>query len=132
MFQNRIYTVIFFAFISLSTNAQMLFKESDSLRGSLNKNRDWFDIQSYDISVIPNMDNKTIEGSVVWKAKAIKTSQDIQVDLQQPLIIDSILIWTKNQWEKVSFKREDNIALVHHQKNIPLQEDFSLWIFYHG
>jgi aminopeptidase N len=132
MFQNRIYTAIFFALISLSTNAQMLFKESDSLRGSLNKNRDWFDIQSYDISVIPNMDNKTIEGSVVWKAKAIKTSQDIQVDLQQPLIIDSILIWTKNQWEKVSFKREDNIALVHHQKNIPLQEDFSLWIFYHG
>ncbi len=94
MFQNRIYTAIFFAFISLSTNAQMLFKESDSLRGSLNKNRDWFDIQSYDISVIPNIDNKTIEGSVVWKAKAIKTSQDIQVDLQQPLIIDSILIWT--------------------------------------
>lgn len=132
MFENRIYIAIFFAFISLSTNAQMLFKESDSLRGSLNKNRDWFDIQSYDISVIPNMDNKTIEGSVVWKAKAIKTSQDIQVDLQQPLIIDSILIWTKNQWEKVSFKREDNIALVQHQKNIPLQTDFSLWIFYHG
>ncbi len=132
MFQNRIYTAIFFAFISLSTNAQMLFKESDSLRGSLNKNRDWFDIQSYDISVIPNMDNKTIEGSVVWKAKAIKASQDIQVDLQQPLVIDSILIWTKNQWEKVSFKREDNIALVQHQKNIPIQTDFSLWIFYHG
>ena len=75
MFQNKIYTAIFFAFISLSTNAQMLFKESDSLRGSLNKNRDWFDIQSYDITVMPDINNKTIEGNVVWKAKAVKASQ---------------------------------------------------------
>ncbi|MFN5024051.1 MAG: hypothetical protein ACK5EG_08390, partial [Chitinophagaceae bacterium] len=132
MFYKSLLPMICITLVSVNTNAQMLFKESDSLRGSLNKNRDWFDIQSYDISVIPNIDNKTIEGSVVWKAKAVKTSQNIQVDLQQPLIIDSVLIWTKNQWEKVSFQREGNIALVQHQKNIPIQTDFSLWIFYHG
>ena len=103
-------------FFGCYASAQPLVNESDALRGSLNENRDWFDIQSYDISVIPNIDNKTIEGSVVWKAKAVKTSQNIQVDLQQPLIIDSVLIWTKNQWEKVSFQREGNIALVQHQK----------------
>ena len=118
MFYRNLLTILCITLLTVNTNAQMLFKESDSLRGSLNKNRDWLDIQSYDISVIPNIDNKTIEGSVVWKAKAVKTSQDIQVDLQQPLIIDSILIWTKNQWEKVPFTREGNIALVQHQKNI--------------
>lgn len=122
-------TILSFA---LNTNAQMLFKESDSLRGSLNENRDWFDIQSYDISVVPDINNKTISGDVVWKAKAIKSAKDIQVDLQAPLIIDSILIWTNNHWDKVPFKREGNIALVHHQKNIQVQASFSIWIFYHG
>ena len=110
----------------------MLFKESDSLRGSLNENRDWFDILSYDISVIPDFNNKTILGEVLWKAKAVKAAKAIQVDLQTPLVIDSILIWANKHWDKVAFKREGNIALVHHQKNIKLQDEFSLWIFYHG
>lgn len=125
-------TLLFIILFGFNANAQMLFKESDSLRGSLNENRDWFDILSYDISVIPDYNNKTISGDVVWKAKAVKTAQDIQVDLQEPLIIDSILIWTNNQWEKLSFTRSGNIALVKHQKKIGLQSDFSLWIFYHG
>lgn len=125
-------TLLLILFFAFNGNAQMLFKESDSLRGSLNKNRDWFDIQSYDISVIPDYNNKTIAGDVVWKAKAVKTAQDIQVDLQEPLIIDSVLIWTNNKWEKLDFTRSGNIALVKHQKNIGLQSDFSLWIFYHG
>ncbi len=125
-------TLLLILLFAFNGNAQMLFKESDSLRGSLNKNRDWFDIQSYDISVIPDYNNKTIAGDVVWKAKAVKTAQDIQVDLQEPLIIDSVLIWTNNKWEKLDFTRSGNIALVKHQKNIGLQSDFSLWIFYHG
>ncbi|MFM1929184.1 MAG: hypothetical protein RL387_512 [Bacteroidota bacterium] len=125
-------TLLLILLFAFNGNAQMLYKESDSLRGSLNKNRDWFDIQSYDISVIPDYNNKTIAGDVVWKAKAVKTAQDIQVDLQEPLIIDSVLIWTNNKWEKLDFTRSGNIALVKHQKNIGLQSDFSLWIFYHG
>ena len=128
----QIISLLIILSFALNTNAQMLFKESDSLRGSLNENRDWFDIQSYDISVVPDINNKTISGDVVWKAKAIKAAKDIQVDLQAPLIIDSILIWTNNHWDKVPFKREGNIALVHHQKNIQVQASFSLWIFYHG
>ena len=128
----NISSLILVLLFSLNANAQMLFKESDSLRGSLNENRDWFDILSYDISVIPDFNNKTILGEVLWKAKAVKAAKAIQVDLQTPLVIDSILIWANKHWDKVAFKREGNIALVHHQKNIKLQDEFSLWIFYHG
>lgn len=128
----QITSLLLITLFSFNTNAQMLFKESDSLRGSLNENRDWFDILSYDISVIPDFNNKTILGEVLWKAKAVKAAKAIQVDLQTPLVIDSILIWANKHWDKVAFKREGNIALVHHQKNIKLQDEFSLWIFYHG
>jgi len=128
----QITSLLFITLFSFNANAQMLFKESDSLRGSLNENRDWFDILSYDISVIPDVNNKTILGEVLWKAKAVKAAKAIQVDLQTPLVIDSILIWANKHWDKVAFKREGNIALVHHQKNIKLQDEFSLWIFYHG
>ena len=128
----QITSLLLITLFSFNANAQMLFKESDSLRGSLNENRDWFDILSYDISVIPDFNNKTILGEVLWKAKAVKAAKAIQVDLQTPLVIDSILIWANKHWDKVAFKREGNIALVHHQKNIKLQDEFSLWIFYHG
>ena len=128
----QITSLLLITLFSFNANAQMLFKESDSLRGSLNENRDWFDVLSYDISVIPDFNNKTIIGEVLWKAKAVKAAKAIQVDLQVPLSIDSVLIWTANHWDKVPFKRDGNIALVQHQKNIKIQDEFSLWIFYHG
>ena len=100
----QITTLILIILFAFNVNAQMLFKESDSLRGSLNENRDWFNVLSYDISVIPDFNNKTIIGEVLWKAKAVKAAKAIQVDLQVPLIIDSVLIWTANHWEKLPFK----------------------------
>ncbi len=91
------YTLLFLIFfVSIITNAQSIFEKSDTLRGSLNENRDWFDILKYDITVTPNFQNKTIQGTVAWKAKVINQGAKIQVDLQQPLVIDSIVLVSIN------------------------------------
>jgi len=103
--------------LGLLVNAQPVFTKADTLRGSLNENRDWFDILHYYIRVIPEIENKTISGNVIWTAKAIKASKNIQIDLQQPLIIDSIRFndgaVDKNQryihkWTKLQFLRNQN------------------------
>ena len=81
-----------FILIGLSATAQPVLTKADTLRGSLNENRDWFDIKKYVIDVTPNYEAKSIVGVVSWKALAVKPSKQIQIDLQAPLVVDSILL----------------------------------------
>ncbi|MEN9382511.1 MAG: hypothetical protein RI940_1394 [Bacteroidota bacterium] len=133
--------LLFICVISISINAQPLSNKPDSLRGSLNENRDWFDILKYEINVSPNVETKSISGFVFWRAKAIKATKQIQIDLQQPLMIDSILINNgevgKNQvllndWVKIPFTRDLNIAIAKPNQSFKINSEFTVWIFYHG
>ena len=47
-----------FLILGLSATAQTVFTKADTLRGSLNENRDWFDVLKYDIHVTPNFESK--------------------------------------------------------------------------
>ena len=60
----NLYLLLFIFFINISANAQPLFNKADSLRGSLNENRDWFDILKYEIDVSPDIETKSISGFV--------------------------------------------------------------------
>ncbi len=130
---------IFLFLLILSATAQPVFTKADTLRGSLNENRDWFDILKYHIYVEPNIEKKSIDGVVIWKAKQVKAAKKIQVDLQQPLIIDSIKInnatpgyeFADLNSTKVSFVRNENIALVDPGPT-NLKNEFVLYIYYHG
>jgi aminopeptidase N len=110
--------------------------ESDTLRGSLNENRDWFDIKRYVIDVTPNYESKSIVGVVSWKALAVKPSKQIQIDLQAPMVIDSILLWPNvndgMNAVRLEFTRSNNIAIAQIEKQIPKGKQFGLTIFYHG
>ena len=86
----KVLLLLILAFLSGKNFAQPLVNEADVLRGSLNENRDWFDIKRYVIDVTPNYETKSIVGIVSWKAIAVKPSKQIQIDLQTPLVIDSI------------------------------------------
>ena len=85
-----------FLLIGLSVSAQPLVNESDTLRGSLNENRDWFDIKRYVIDVTPNYESKSIVGVVSWKAIAVKPSKQIQIDLQTFTFCSSFSFDKKN------------------------------------
>ena len=125
-----------FLLIGLCTTAQPLVNEADVLRGSLNENRDWFDIKRYVIDVTPNYEAKSIVGVVSWKALAVKPSKQIQIDLQTPMVIDSILLWPNvndgMNAVRLEFTRSNNIAIAQIEKQIPKGKQFGLTIFYHG
>jgi len=116
MLSKTYFLIIILSLIASSNQAQLMadkkaFTKADSLRGMLNENRDWWDVQHYELSIKPNITNKTIEGNVIISFKGIKlptTAATLQIDLQQPLIADSIL-W---QNKKIPFTRNGNIVLV--------------------
>ncbi len=130
---------IFFSLflLVLSASAQPIFTKADTLRGSLNENRDWFDVQHYTINVLPNFEEKSISGRVIWQVKTIKSSKNIQIDLQQPLVIDSIQFRyldkkSNDSIRNLTFTRNDNIAIVEFKEKPYLNQQFNLYIYYHG
>ena len=83
--------------------AEKKFTHADTLRGSVTPERAWWDVLRYDIEVRPDYENKSIQGKCTIKfnadsnnsiIKKLKDGKDkhllMQIDLQEPLIIDSI------------------------------------------
>ncbi|WP_121355109.1 M1 family metallopeptidase [Flavisolibacter nicotianae] len=85
----------FIFFLSASATAQtakQTFSHLDTLFGSNTPQRSWWDVQRYDVSVTPDIDTKTISGRTTLTYSVLTDQHDdyLQVDLQQPLEIDSI------------------------------------------
>ncbi|MFY8090395.1 MAG: M1 family metallopeptidase, partial [Chitinophagaceae bacterium] len=103
-------------------------------RGSLNENRDWWDVLHYDIEVAPNIITKKIIGKTTIKALVIKNSNNsiAQIDLQQPLVLDSV---TLNNSAELKFTQKDNVCLINLEneaKRLKQNDTFYLTLKYHG
>lgn len=124
------FSFYFLLFISAFAQEKEVFTHADTLRGSITPERAWWDVLRYDITVTPDYANKTITGSTKITYKVISGSYPafMQIDLQQPLIIDSILF---NNQRKLNFINEGNAWHV----NVPKQMKSSVAcinIYYHG
>jgi len=125
-------------------NQKKQFTHQDSLRGSITPERAWWDVMRYDIAVSPDYNSKTIKGEVEILVKILKKGSKMQIDLQQPLMIDSIfLIHAKRsdpgtrkdvmdiKKEKISFTDDKDV----HFLDLPetsLNSLQQLEIHYHG
>jgi aminopeptidase N len=94
---------------SFFANAQLgadkkAFTHQDTLRGTLNKERNWWNVLKYDITVTPDYETKTISGKneMSFFDNGGKT---MQIDLQQPMNLDSAVYEGKS----ISFNREGNV-----------------------
>ena len=129
----------FFIFFSLlfsnETKAQQLlehkknqFDKQDSLRGSITKERAWWDLKQYRLTVKVNPTDSTITGSNTIKYKVLQEHHVMQIDLQNPLEISKII----QDKKELKFNREGNVyfvELVAQQKKDAVKE---LTVFYGG
>jgi len=83
-----------------------VFTHADTLRGSNDAERSWWDIQRYDITIKPDYATKSTVGSDLITYKVTGANQPaMQIDLMEPLRIDSIVA---NGKKTLSFSREGN------------------------
>ncbi|HZE86543.1 MAG TPA: M1 family peptidase, partial [Puia sp.] len=80
------------------------FTHADTLRGSVNPERAWWDVLRYDIRVRPDYDKKSIQGQNNIRFQVLQPGQTLQIDLQEPMRIVSIY-W---QGKALKFVREGN------------------------
>jgi len=118
--------------ISNAINAQVLlenkFSHQDSLRGSITKERVWWDVKHYDLDVKVNPADSTITGSNTIQYKVLQPYNIMQIDLQTPMEITKIT----QDGVALKYKREGNaffITLASKQNTGAIKE---VQVFYHG
>ena len=88
-----------------------LFTAADTLRGSLNPERTWWNVLRYNLTVQPDFSTRTIRGNNTILFSIEQPAQAMQIDLQAPMVLDSIR-WNTEKPQLLSFTRAGNIALV--------------------
>src|SRR5687767_14616597 len=82
--------VILIALVAEPLMAQE-YTRQDTLRGSITKERAWWDLFQYELSVSVNPTEQSIKGSNVVHYKVLEGNSVMQIDLQTPLVIDRVL-----------------------------------------
>ena len=106
------------------------FSHADTLRGSLNAERA-YNVLKYEITITPDYESQSVSGSntITYADSGL---QRMQIDLQIPLQIDSIIQDSK----KLDFKREGNVFHVNMDPDAgktPCMHCIrKLTVFYHG
>lgn len=84
------------------------FTRADTLRGSLGPERAWWDVTFYDLHVTVQPADSTIRGRVGIVFRVLEPRQTMQIDLQQPLVVDSVT----RRGTHLEHNREGNVVWV--------------------
>ncbi|WP_281239648.1 M1 family metallopeptidase [Flavobacterium praedii] len=112
----------------LLSKSEIVFTRQDSLRGSITKERAWWDIKHYNLDIKVNPADSTITGSNTILYKVLQPYSVMQIDLQKPMEITKII----QDGVELKYKREGNvffITLISEQSVGAIKE---IEIFYQG
>ena len=104
------------------------FTHADTLRGSNGPARAWWDVQFYDLHVRVNLADSSVRGWNAITYRVFQPSRDMQIDLQQPLEIDSIV----QDGRKLTYRRDANAFFVTLQANQRAGETRAITVWYRG
>lgn len=129
------FLLIFFYSFSQPLNQKKIFTRQDTLRGSVGAERAWWDVLHYDINVTPDYTSKSIAGKTIIHFKVLpnRRTDYMQIDLQQPLTIDSLFYDNTLYINDPSrpYYREGNVWHVP-LPNAVVNSIHSIGIAYHG
>ena len=109
-------SLIFILFLMLNgVNAQGLvgkkeeiFTRQDTIRGSITKERVWWDVKNYHLDIKVNPADSTISGSNTIKYQVLKEYNNMQIDLQNPMEIFKVI----QDGKTLKYRREGNAFFI--------------------
>ena len=84
------------------------YTHADTLRGSNGPGRAWWDVQFYDLHTRVNPADSSISGWNGITYRVLQPSRELQIDLQVPLVVDSIV----QDRRKLTYHRDGNAFFV--------------------
>lgn len=87
---------LLFASVGLSQNRLLTperntYSRQDSLRGSITKERAWWDLLHYDLEVNVDFESRTINGKNTITYRVLENQSTLQIDLQYPMKIEKAI-----------------------------------------
>lgn len=117
----------FFLFLAASiTQAQ--FTEQDSLKGAITTERAWWDVQKYTLNISVFPETKTIKGSNCINYKVLTPYKTLQLELQPPLVIDSIV----QERQQLTYTTKGYSYFINLKKEQQIDCLEQVTVYYHG
>ncbi|MFT5963927.1 MAG: aminopeptidase N [Flavobacterium sp.] len=132
----KIFIFIFISvFISNSAKAQALlegevvpFTRQDTLRGSITKERLWWDVKHYHLDIKVNPSDSTITGSNNIKYEVLQEYSRMQIDLQKPMDIYKVV----QDGKSLKYTKDGNAFFVELDATQMIGTTKELTVFYGG
>ena len=139
--------IIYFFLLSMALSAQpfkkqTVYSHADTLRGTYGPGRDWWDALKYDLHVTFDIPDSTLTGYNIIQFKVLKKGEEMQIDLQEPMILDSISLQygSKIKEERQHnyrpginhIRKDGNAYFITFPKQFSLREICELTVYYHG
>lgn len=109
-------------------NSQQQYTHADTLRGSLTKERAWWNALHYDLHVSFNYKDSSVKGSNTITYKVDAPEDLLQLDLREPMVIDSVV----QDQKKCRWKRDGNAFFISLPVRQITNETKRLTVFFHG
>ena len=121
---------IYLFLIVLFTNTILAqkFTKQDSLRGSITKERSWWDLKKYHLDIKVNPSDSTIVGSNTIDYQVVEKYNVMQIDLQEPMQITKIV----QDGIQLKYQREGNVYHVYLATNQNKGDKKQVVVFYGG
>ncbi len=104
------------------------FTKQDQLRGSITREREWWDVLHYDLALGVFPDTKSLKGSNTIAFKVLKDGDRMQIDLQPPLKITRIVHGDRD----LEFAREGKVYWAQFAKPLAKGTEDKVQVFYEG
>lgn len=105
-------------------------RAQDSLRGSITPERAWWDVTKYAITVEPDLNNQSISGQNIITFKAVADGNRMQIDLQEPMEIETAML--NNESNALSLSRKKNVYYISLGKTIQKGAENTVTIKFKG
>jgi aminopeptidase N len=121
-------------FLQMQFGTTYLFAQTENitrqetLRGSVSPEREWWDVQHYQLKVEFLPETRRLSGSNTITFKTLKPGNKMQIDLQPPLAITKITHGSS----QLKFEREGNVYWVMFEKDLPKGVEDKVEVFYEG
>lgn len=104
------------------------FTHADTLRGTLGPARDWWDVTFYDLHVRVSVEDRSISGWNGITYRVTKPGDLLQIDLQEPLVVDSIV----SDGAVLPWRRDGNAFFATLPAEQRTGETHTVTVHYHG
>jgi len=124
--------LVLFCCLSSVLFSQSKIKDTraDSLKGTITKEREWWDVQHYDLHVKFNPKDSSISGhnKIIFRTLiSAAAGTEMQIDLQKPLQIDSAML----EGKKCNFRRDGNAFFIS-LRSFSAGEQGAITIYFQG